>query len=54
MGGMGNPVALNQIAIHDAMDLYEIEFKRDTFEKVLMLGRHFIKKMNDEAKEKRG
>ena len=52
-GGMGGPIALNQVAIHEAMDLYEIEFKKDTFEKVVTLGRHFIQKMNDEAKEKK-
>lgn len=47
MGGMG-AVALNQIAIHEAMRLYHIEEKEDTFEKVVMIGRHFIKKMNDD------
>jgi hypothetical protein len=52
MGGMGGAVALNQIAIHEAMRLYHIEEKEDTFEKVVMLGRHFIKKMNDEAQNK--
>lgn len=52
MGGMGGPVALNQIAIHEAMGLYKIKDRQDTFEKVVLLGRHFIQKMNDAAKEK--
>ena len=46
--GMGGPVALNQVAIHEAMKMYGIEeFKVETFEKVLHLGRHFINKMNE-------
>lgn len=45
--GMGGAIALNQIAIHKAMDLFEIEYKRDCFEKVVMLSRHFIGKEKD-------
>ena len=48
MGGMGGPVAINQMAIHAAMDLYEVEFKQDCFEKVLAACRELI----DESKEK--
>jgi len=51
MGGMG-AVSLNQLAIHEIMRLYHIDNKQDTFEKVTLLGRHFIKKMNDDAKNK--
>jgi len=54
MGGMGGPIALNQIAIHEAMSLYGIMDKQDTFEKVLTLSRYFIAKMNEEARNKRG
>ena len=52
---MGGPVAINQVAVHSAMKLYEIEqeYQVDTFEKVIRLGRHFINKMNEAAKEKR-
>ncbi len=52
MSGMGGPVALNQLAIYEAMKLYEIKDKQDCFEKVVILGRHFIKKQNDEARNK--
>ena len=54
MSSMGGPVALNQIAIHDAMRLYRVEHKTDTFEKVVHLGRHFISKMNETAAAARG
>lgn len=47
---MAGAVALNQIAIHEAMDLYEVEFKRDCFEKVVMLGRHFIGQQSGKRK----
>ena len=53
MSGMGGPVAINQAAVHSAMELYDIEYKVDTFEKVVHLGRHFINKMNEAAEEKR-
>jgi hypothetical protein len=46
--GSGGPVALNQMAIHAAMDLYDIENKQDCFEKVLRLGRHFVKEQQEE------
>ena len=46
--GMGGAVALNQMAIHEAMGLYGIEFRRDCFEKVVMLGRYFIDKQRIE------
>ena len=48
MSGMGGPVAINQMAIHAAMDLYEVEFKQDCFEKVIAACRELI----DESKEK--
>jgi len=42
LSGMGGPVAINQLAIHAAMDLHEIADRQDCFAKVVMLGRHFI------------
>ena len=51
MSGMGIPVAFNQVAIHEAMRLYGVEHKKDTFEKVVSLGRYLINKMNSETKE---
>jgi hypothetical protein len=41
---MGNTIAINQLAIHAAMDLYEVFDRRDCFEKVLKLSQHFIAK----------
>jgi hypothetical protein len=52
--GFGGPVALNQIAIHMAMDLYGIKDRVGCFEKVLAVGRHFIKKYNQSKDEKNG
>lgn len=51
---MGGAVAINHMAIHAAMELYDIEFRKDVFEKVLAVSRYFIHKMNDESKQKRG
>lgn len=51
--GMGGPVALNQLAIHQAMELYDIEFRADCFDKVVAVGRHMIKKQHDEAEAMR-
>ncbi len=50
--GMGGPVALRQDAIFAAMELYEVEFKQDCFEKVVKLGRHFIEKIAREQEQK--
>jgi len=49
--GMGGAVALNQMAIHSAMDLYEIEDRQDCFEKVVVVGRHMIAKQHEARKE---
>ena len=50
MSSMGGPVAINQLAIHEAMRLYDVCDPVDTFDKVVMLSRHFIDKQNMEAK----
>jgi len=52
--GMGGAVALNQMAIHEAMRLYDIANPQDTFEKVVAVGRHVIAKQNELAKAKAG
>ena len=48
---IGGVVAINQLAIHAAMDLYEVFDKKDCFEKVIKLGQYFISK---EAEAKQG
>jgi len=48
--GMGGAVAINQLAIHAAMELYEIEDKKTCFEKVVMLTREILKKEKESAK----
>jgi len=45
--GFSGPVALNELAIYPAMDLCEVEFRKDCFRKVVNLGRHFISKMRE-------
>ena len=50
---MGGPVAINQLAIHEAMRLFDVCDPVDTFDKVVMLSRHFIDKHNEASKEKR-
>jgi len=37
--GMGGAIAINQMAIHAAMDLYQIEDRMMCFEKVVMVSR---------------
>lgn len=46
---MSGPIALNQMAIHAAMELYDVFDRRDCFQKVVKLGQHFIAKEHDEA-----
>lgn len=45
--GMNGPVALNHEAVHRAMELYEVENKRQCFEKVLALSNHFFAEWRD-------
>ena len=47
---MNGPVALNQMAVHSAMDLVGVEFREDCFRKVVNLGRHFVSKMREAQK----
>ena len=50
---MNGAVAMNQMAIHAAMDLYDIEDKQDCFDKVVAVGRSVIAKQHRDAKEKK-
>jgi len=50
---LGGPVAINHTSIHAAMDLYQVEFPRFTFEQVVNASRYFINKMNEESKNKK-
>jgi len=40
--GFNGPVSIDQNAIHNAMNLYEIKNKKECFEKVRILGRWWI------------
>ena len=50
LGGMGGAVAVNQMAIHAAMELYNVADKRACFDKVVMVSRAVTKAERD-AKE---
>ena len=39
---MGEPIAINQIAIHEAMELYKVSDKIRCFEKVVNVSRKII------------
>ena len=41
--GQAGPIDIDQNALHKAMELYEIENKRDCFERVCALARHMLK-----------
>lgn len=48
---MTGPVDINQLAVHEAMRLYEIEDRALCFEKVIALAGHFIEKYKEEHKK---
>lgn len=52
--GFNGPVAISQMAIHEAMKLYRIESPRDCFEKVLVLSAYFINKMHRKNRSQTG
>lgn len=52
--GMGGAVAVNQMAIHAAMELYQIEDRRTCFEKVVMVCRKILKDDKDRADLEKG
>ena len=45
--GMNGPIAINQLAIHAAMDLYDIPNRRECFQKVIRLSRWYIDEMRE-------
>jgi len=52
--GMGGAVAINQMAIHAAMDLYQIEDRITCFEKVVMVCRKILKDDRETADLEKG
>ena len=46
VSGMGQPIDINHIAIHEAMRLYDVEDKKTCFNKVIKLGSWLIAKLN--------
>lgn len=46
------PIDINHLAIHKAMELYEIGNKRVCFEQVTKLARHMLKRNWDKQKNK--
>ena len=50
--GPSGPVDINHNALHKAMDLYEVENKRECFERVCMLARHMLKEQWEKRKNK--
>ena len=50
---MGGAVAINQMAIHQAMRLYGIDNRVDCFEKVVTAYREVIKQNNERAEAER-
>lgn len=54
-GGMGGAIAINQMAIHAAMELFEVQDRRSCFEKVVMVSRAILKQSHEEREaEKKG
>ena len=45
--GSGGPIDINHQAVHEALRLYDIQDKRGCFERVILIARHMIAKMNE-------
>jgi hypothetical protein len=43
--GFNGPVALNQLAVHEAMRLYGVAHPVDCFEKVVQVSRHELARL---------
>lgn len=41
------PISINQIPIHQAMELYKIENRKQCFEKLLTLGAWWIERLRE-------
>jgi hypothetical protein len=50
--GAAGPLGINHNAIHKAMELYEIENKRDCFERVCAISEHMLKLNWEKRKSK--
>ena len=42
ISAMGGPISINQMAIHAAMDLFDVADKRGCFDKVVYVSREII------------
>jgi hypothetical protein len=49
--GPGGPVDINHLAIHAAMDLFEIKNRQQCFEKVLRLARWWLERITEKSSE---
>ena len=47
--GPSGPTAINQMAIHAAMELYEIENRRECFQRVLKLAHWYMDRMREKS-----
>ncbi len=47
--GYSGPVDINHLAIHSAMNLYEIKEKKDCFEKILFMGSYWLNKIREKG-----
>ena len=45
--GMSGPITVNQIAIHEAMDLFDVADRRGCFDKVVNVSRMMIQEDNE-------
>ena len=48
----GGPVDLDHVAIHKAMELYNVEYQQECFDKVTELGRWWLNKISDRKGDK--
>jgi hypothetical protein len=46
--GFNGPIGINQLAIHEAMNLYQIKDRQSCFEKVILLSRWWMAKIKKE------
>lgn len=51
VGGMGTPMDINHLAVHEAIRTYEIKNPKTCFEKVCRLSRWWISKLNKKEKD---
>lgn len=49
----GGPTAINQLAVHEAMRLYEVENKKECFEKILTVAAQELEYIHDKIEAQR-